>query len=51
MEQKLQVNECEKLVIGWKVKIEFEIKQIFQGEGPHSTAQVLLPSPSALTPI
>lgn len=29
-------NECEKLFVGWKVKIQFENKPMFQGVGPHS---------------
>lgn len=36
MEQKSQMNEYEKLFVGWKVKIQFENKPMFQGVGPHS---------------
>lgn len=42
MEEKSQMNECENLFVGWKVKIQFENKQMFQGVGPHS-------NPAALT--
>lgn len=36
-------NECEKLFVGWKVKIQFENKPMFQGVGPHSNPFIVQP--------